>query len=344
MNNRFKMSLKKISALLTATLIACSLNGCATDSTISIDKDKDEETYNQVTAYASQLLMKYSYNLVDNLTYVELKNSDKVASALSDSEAENAFSSIAISSATNTDSSSSNSSEESNAGDSSDSSTDGQIDSSNTDNSTENDTTANESNSSSSGKSSDESANTGTSSDEADTSNAGSSNDSASSESSNDSDSKKESTSGDTNNTDTSLMDIQTALSSELNGLKLAYNGYSIRAAYPNMYAQGAVTASDGKKILLLDFALANTTSSDITLNILNKNATFKTYINGSSIGYSKVTMLMDDLSSYAGSVSAGSDEEVVLLFEVDEDIASSIESISLEISINGNSYSVALE
>ena len=54
--------------------------------------------------------------------------------------------------------------------------------------------------------------------------------------------------------------------------------------------------------------------------------------------------MLTNDLSSYVGSISAGAEEQLVLLVVVPSSQASNINDIEVTFSINGKTYTVRLE
>ena len=55
-------------------------------------------------------------------------------------------------------------------------------------------------------------------------------------------------------------------------------------------------------------------------------------------------TMLVDDMISYIGQISAGETLQLVFATEVSEEAANEIESIKLDISGNGNSVSIPLK
>ncbi|SHI23983.1 hypothetical protein SAMN02745229_02294 [Butyrivibrio fibrisolvens DSM 3071] len=333
-----KKKLSKIIATILMLTVSMIMSACATDDAIPISKEENREEYDQVTTYAAELLMKYSYNIVDDLTYVAIKNSEKgdKFDEKNSSSSSNAFAGMAIEEDTDQNI------DVANSGSDDQTLTDGQnTDNGNIDDQSGNgDTSAVTDDTSGNGNSSDESL-TGASDDTSGTDGTDvEGQDNGGTEGQNENGQTQQASSQDTVVADDELSDLD----SELGGLKLSFNGYSVMNAYPSMNAQGGVTAKDGEKVLVLNFVLSNPTSSSISLNILNRNATFKVAVNGNNVGYTKVTMLMNDLSSYVGTVSAGSEEQLVLLVIVPSAQASSISNIAVTFDINGKSYTVRLE
>ena len=60
-----KKKLSKIIATILMLTVSMIMSACATDDAIPISKEENREEYDQVTTYAAELLMKYSYNIVD---------------------------------------------------------------------------------------------------------------------------------------------------------------------------------------------------------------------------------------------------------------------------------------
>ena len=127
-------------------------------------------------------------------------------------------------------------------------------------------------------------------------------------------------------------------------GVSLIYQGYSIESSYPANSVDSYFTldASSGKKLIVLYYNLYNQSGSDCDINFLGDGYAFKVVINGKTTRTALVTMLMDDMSTYIGTVANGNGEELVLIFEEDENV----EITSLELNIKGNEgkCSVTLE
>lgn len=339
---QMKRLLSRLSIIIMMSAVALFMSACATDDTIPISKEENKQEYDQVTTYAAELLMKYSYNVVDDLTYVTIKNSEKgpYYDEKKTSSDTNAFAGMAIGAdeGQSTDVASSDNTEEIGPDAGNIDQTGGDID-----------TSVSGDDGASSGIEGDDNTNTDSGADSnVDASIEGATDENGDQASDNGQDGGEDQgdNGGDlpdttqTVNADDDLSDLD----SELGGLKLSFNGYSVMNAYPSSSAQGGVVAGDGEKILVLNFGLSNPTSSAISLNILNRNATFKVSVNGQNVGYTKVTMLINDLSSYVGTVSAGSEEQLVLLVVIPSSQASSISDITVTASINGKTYTIKLE
>lgn len=332
---------RRISKLLVIVMIVTSavfMSACATDDTIPISKDDDKEEYDKVTTYAAELLMKYSYNIVDDLTYVAIKNSEK-GENYKETETvtvaqTNAFEGMAIDSADEEQEESSEGLESEDVETTTNDTDDEDNESAVLDGSEEDMENTEENDS----KSSDN-----VTKNDADNDNDASF-DSSTADADNSTKNDDSASQTQTENETIVANDNLSDLDPELGGLKLAFNGYSVMNAYPSMNAQGAVTAGSNEKVLVLNFVLSNPTSSGITLNILNRNATFKVSVNGSNVGYTKVTMLTNDLSSYVGTVSAGAEEQLVLLVVIPSSQASSISDVAVTVNINSNTYTIKLE
>lgn len=332
-NMQMKRLLLRLSSIIIMSSVALFMSACATDDAIPISKEEDKQQYDQVTTYAAELLMKYSYNVVDDLTYVAIKNSDKgpYYDEKKTQDTTNAFAEMAI---------------EAGKGQTTDVADAGntEVIESDTDNT---DQLGNDIDTSVSGDDNtsagieDDNTNTDGSTDVSGDQGTDDGSDGAAASGTDQGDNRPDTQSTvETVNADDDLSDLD----SELGGLKLSFNGYSVMNAYPSSSAQGGVVAGDGEKILVLNFGLSNPTSSAISLNILNRNATFKVSVNGQNVGYTKVTMLINDLSSYVGTVSAGSEEQLVLLVVIPSSQASSISDITVTAAINGKTYTIKLE
>ncbi len=328
-----KRLLSKISLIIIIPSVSLFISACATDDTIPISKEENKEEYDQVTTYAAELLMKYSYNVVDDLTYVAIKNSDKgpYYDEKKTLDTTNAFADMAI------EAGEGQTTEVVDAGNT-------EADDPDTDNI---DQTGSDIDVTESG---DDNIVAGIEDDNTDTDSSTDVSIDVSGDQGNDDGSDKGTDQDDSgsdlqNTVETVAADDDLSdLDSELGGLKLSFNGYSVMNAYPSSSAQGGVVAGDGEKILVLNFGLSNPTSSAISLNILNRNATFKVSVNGQNVGYTKVTMLINDLSSYVGTVSSGSEEQLVLLVVIPSSQASSISDITVTAAINGKTYTIKLE
>ncbi len=141
-----------------------------------------------------------------------------------------------------------------------------------------------------------------------------------------------------------SLADASNQLSDVFHGLTVSYDGYSVRKDYPNANSQGAVSASSGSRILVLNFTLRNDTSSDISITMPSQRNAIKILLNGKAVSYPMMTMLDDDLSTFTGTIAAGKTREMVYLADISEERLRSVESIGLRYENGDNSIDISLE
>lgn len=113
----------------------------------------------------------------------------------------------------------------------------------------------------------------------------------------------------------------------------MIYEGYEVKDIYPDSETEEmffAMTATEGCKLLVLEFDVVNVGTADKNLDMLSVGAKFKVSVNGSSPRYALTTMLMNDLASYTGTIPVGASEKLVLVVELPEEDVQSIEKLSL--------------
>lgn len=118
-----------------------------------------------------------------------------------------------------------------------------------------------------------------------------------------------------------------------IDGVAINYAGYELKDMYPDDGADNmffAMNASSGCKLVVLHFDVENISGQDKGLDMLTLETKFKLSFSGESPKYALTTMLTNDLASYKGTIAAGSSEQLVLVAELQEDKAQSIQSISL--------------
>jgi len=128
------------------------------------------------------------------------------------------------------------------------------------------------------------------------------------------------------------------------NGLYLTYTGYYVTTSYPQDDASFVITADTGKKLLVLGFKITNETNSAVTLDMVSTNPHFQILVNGENIGYTGVTILENDLSSFYGTIAAGEKKSLVLVKQISETDSKNIDSLGMIASINGTEQTVTLE
>ena len=123
-------------------------------------------------------------------------------------------------------------------------------------------------------------------------------------------------------------------------GVTLVYSGQRLCDVYTEKGELPlSLPASTGNKLLVLSFMLSNATGQDQKIDLLSSDATFRVTVNGSYSRYALHTSMLEDMATYVGTVPANSGTEVVIFVEVTDEMASGIESISLNVKNDTKSY-----
>lgn len=117
-------------------------------------------------------------------------------------------------------------------------------------------------------------------------------------------------------------------------GVTITYQGQTVCDSYAGDASEAgfALEASSGKKLLVLNFQIANQSGSEQNIDLFAKTATYRVLLNGSETVNVLTTMLMDDMSTYMDTIPAGETRDVVLIAEIKENMAETISSISLNL------------
>lgn len=129
-------------------------------------------------------------------------------------------------------------------------------------------------------------------------------------------------------------------------GITVTYKEYKLCDNYPEDGSTSAfftLDASAGKKLLVLSFDVNNGTGADAEVDFFSSSSVFSVDT-GSGVKHSAMTtMLMDDMSTYAGTIKAGESRSLVLLFEIEQSEADAIGNLTLYFRGAGESYTVQL-
>ena len=102
-----------------------------------------------------------------------------------------------------------------------------------------------------------------------------------------------------------------------------------------------ALDAEAGKTFLVVHVALNNNTAADISCDLLSGNPQFQAEVNGAGAVPAEMTVLLNDLSTYQGTLPAGSSTDTVLLFQVPADVTQA-DSLTLDFTWKGNTYRIS--
>lgn len=129
-------------------------------------------------------------------------------------------------------------------------------------------------------------------------------------------------------------------------GITISYIGYKSCESYPEDGSADAyfvLDATEGKKFLVMEFDVKNTTSDDKDLNFFSKTAVFSVDLGNGKKVNAITTMLLNDMSTYVGTIPAGESQELVLLFEVEPDVIDNISEVKLYLKNEAETHTIQL-
>ena len=138
------------------------------------------------------------------------------------------------------------------------------------------------------------------------------------------------------------ISDMSEATGTE--AFSVIYDGYEITDSYPNSGNDilMAMDASTGKYLLVTKYKVTNISGQTENFDMFSKKAKFRLSLNGKRYK-SQYTLLLDDLSMFKGDIEAGETIDTVLIFEIPETEASSINDMILSVTVDEKSGSMQL-
>lgn len=129
-------------------------------------------------------------------------------------------------------------------------------------------------------------------------------------------------------------------------GVTISYQGEEVRDAYSGETNVDAFSleATPGKKLLILNFLLENQSGNDQSIDLFSKTAIYRVTVNGTYTRGALTTMLTDDMSTYVGTLAADESKNVVLIIEIEKNMADSISSISLSLKNESKTGTILLK
>ena len=118
-----------------------------------------------------------------------------------------------------------------------------------------------------------------------------------------------------------------------LEGIDVVYRDYEICDTYPDQPDNSwliSMSAREGKKLVVVKFDITNQSGEDVSCDILNAGKQYRLVVNNEKKIKETVTVLMDSFSQFNGTITPGGTEETVLIFELDEGLVESVNSLSL--------------
>ncbi|MDD2971863.1 MAG: DUF5067 domain-containing protein [Lachnospiraceae bacterium] len=151
-----------------------------------------------------------------------------------------------------------------------------------------------------------------------------------------------------TGSTDTTVTNASLGEFLGLQDVSIDYQSYEICDSYPHDEADDtffAMDATEGNQLLVLHFNLQNNSSEDQDIDILYQYPLFRVSVNGGDNKNALTTLLLDDLSTFKDTVTAGESREVVLVVELPADeVQSAIDTLLLHVKLNDQNADISLQ
>ena len=128
-----------------------------------------------------------------------------------------------------------------------------------------------------------------------------------------------------------------------VSGFKIESCGYEVKASYPEDVDGFSMVATSGNKLLVMKFKVKNTSGESSKLDMLGRKNRYRCYINDSNVITAQITALPNGLNTWSDTIGAGKSKEMVLIFQVSDDIASNINSIKLSVEREGSTYTTSI-
>lgn len=116
-------------------------------------------------------------------------------------------------------------------------------------------------------------------------------------------------------------------------GFSMEYTGYEVTDSYPQTEEMAfVIDASQNKKLLVLSFTVTNNGAESTDVDINGKKPYCVLRINDTDKYFIQTTLLNDDITTYRGTIEAGAAVQLVMIAEIPEEKADSIEALKLSV------------
>ena len=129
-------------------------------------------------------------------------------------------------------------------------------------------------------------------------------------------------------------------------GMRISYLGEEVCDAYPHDGEEHyfMLTATSGKKLLVLSFRLTNEAEQEQSVDIASQTVEFRITVNEEYKRRAMPSLLLDDLSTYVDVIPAGETRTAVLVIEVEQQSDEEITSLSLKLKNDTKIYTIQLK
>lgn len=121
-------------------------------------------------------------------------------------------------------------------------------------------------------------------------------------------------------------------------GVELTVLGYSVEERYPTEELAFSVEASEGHKLLVVEYDVWNSVDADAVMELDAENVVIRAVVNKSSRVNVFKTMLKNDLLNMNGTEFAPGEAKIgVLIFNVSDELAENITSVDVSAAVKGS-------
>lgn len=127
--------------------------------------------------------------------------------------------------------------------------------------------------------------------------------------------------------------------------LSIEYSSYELCDSYPSQESTDvymAMDATPGHQLCVVKFLVQNVTGAEQNFDMITRNGRFRLQTGDGDMVSAQTTMLLDDLSSFRGMIPANGSQQMVLVFEVGNDV-SVMNSAKLSIKTDAGEMTVPL-
>ncbi len=132
-----------------------------------------------------------------------------------------------------------------------------------------------------------------------------------------------------------------------ISSLNINYSHYMLLDSYPSYDRDGVyieIEAPDGYKLLVLKFDIENALDESQYIDLYGMDIAYNIIINDKRSAKQMLTILLDDLYTYQKNIEASTTEEAVILFQVSDSVAESIEKLKLKVTCDDKVQVILLE
>lgn len=132
-----------------------------------------------------------------------------------------------------------------------------------------------------------------------------------------------------------------------ISNLNIKYSHYMLLDSYPSYDKDGVyieIEAPEGYKLLVLKFGVENVLNESQYIDLYDMDISYNIIVNDKRSAKQMLTILLDDLYTYQKNIEASMREEAVIIFQISDSVAETIENLKLKVKCDDKVQVVVLE